>query len=443
MSVLIATGVLAAYAASVVLKFSGNNDVFFDAATMLVTFVLFGHWMEMKSRKGTTDALRAVFDLVPPTATVLRDGQELKLPTAQIVVGDTVVLRPGDKIPVDGEVLSGSTSIDEALVTGESLPVDKEPGDAVIGGSINRSGTIAFEATKVGADAALAQIVKLVQTAQNSKAPGQRLADKAAQYLVILAVGSGIVTFLAWTLVGNAGFVLALTFAISAIVIACPDALGLATPTAVAVGTGIAARHNILIKDAATLEGVSAVQSVVLDKTGTLTEGKPSLTDVMTTPKWTEEELLALAASGEHGSEHPLSWAVVEGAKSRGVAVAPAEVFHAIAGHGVEARVNNRRIVLGNAKLMRDQGVALGDLEERAAALAERGRTPMFIAIDGRAAGLVAVADTIRPSARVAIQRLKEFAIEMDVLRRETYVDVLTVLAGGSARTVVTPSTNH
>ncbi len=413
MSVLIATGVIAAYAASIVLMIDGNDEVFFDAAAMLVTFVLFGHWMEMKSRKGTTDALRALFDLVPPTATLLRNGQEIEVPTAEIIAGDIVVLRPGDKIAVDGEVLSGSTSVDEALVTGESLPVDKNPGDQVIGGSINRSGAVTFRATKVGADTALAQIVRLVQTAQSSKAPGQRLADKAAQYLVILAVGSGIATFFAWTLFGNAGFVLALTFAISAVVIACPDALGLATPTAVAVGTGIAARHNILIKDAATLEGVSNTQAVVLDKTGTLTEGKPSLTDVIPAHDWTEQELLRLAASAEHGSEHPLSRAVVEGAEARGITLQPAEEFRSIAGHGIEARVQNRGIVIGNAKLMRDQRVDLGELVEQAATLAGEGRTPIFVAVDGLVAGLVAVADTIKPSARVAVQRLKELGIEV------------------------------
>ncbi|MCC7023017.1 MAG: HAD-IC family P-type ATPase, partial [Thermomicrobiales bacterium] len=220
MSVLIATGVLAAYVASVLLMLIGGDEVFFEAAAMLVSFVLFGHWMEMKSRRGTTDALRALFDLVPPTATVMRDGGEIEVPTAEIVVGDVVMLRPGEKVPVDGEILTGQTSVDEALVTGESLPVEKGLGDPVVGGSINRSGAVTFRATKVGSDTALAQIVALVQQAQSSKAPGQRLADRAAQYLVILAVGSGIVTFLAWVLIGDADFVLALTFAISAVVIA-------------------------------------------------------------------------------------------------------------------------------------------------------------------------------------------------------------------------------
>jgi Cu2+-exporting ATPase len=413
MSVLIATGVLAAYIASVVLMFVGGEEVFFEAAAMLVTFVLFGHWMEMKSRRGTTDALRALFDLVPPTATVLRDGREVEVPTAEIVVGDVVVLRPGEKVPVDGEILSGQTSVDEALVTGESLPVEKGPGDPLVGGSINRAGTVTFRATKVGSDTALAQIVALVQRAQSSKAPGQRLADRAAQYLVILAVGSGIVTFLAWMLFGNAGFVLALTFAISAVVIACPDALGLATPTAVAVGTGIAARHNILIKDAATLEGLSGIQAVVLDKTGTLTEGKPSLTDVVTSDGWSDVDLLRIAASAEQGSEHPLSRAIVEGAQGRGIPLPTAEAFAAIAGHGIEATVEGRTVLIGNAKLMRDRGVDIAALEDRAGALASAGRTPMYVGIEGQAAGILAVADTIKPSAREAIRRFREAGLEV------------------------------
>ncbi len=281
MSVLIATGVMAAYGFSVVITLGDLGETFFEAAAMLVTFVLFGHWMEMKARRGTTDSLRALFDLVPPRATVLRDGSEVDLPTSEIVVGDLVVLRPGDKVPVDGVIEDGETSVDEALVTGESLPVDKARGDTLIGGSINRSGFVRFRAIKIGADTALAQIVKMVEEAQSSKAPGQRLADRAAQYLVVLAVGSGLVTFLVWQFLVGETTLLSLTFAISAIVIACPDALGLATPTAVAVATGIGARHNLLFKDAATLERVSQVTTVVMDKTGTLTEGAPRLTDVV------------------------------------------------------------------------------------------------------------------------------------------------------------------
>jgi Cu2+-exporting ATPase len=357
MSVLMATGVLAAYLFSVLITFLGG-ETFYEAAAMLVTFVLFGHWIEMRSRRGTNDALRALFDLVPPQATVIRDGEELTIPSSEVRLDDTVVLKPGDKVPVDGKVTDGETSIDEALVTGESVPVTKRPGDAVIAGSINRSGSVRFRATAVGADTTLAQIVDLVQQAQNSKAPGQRLADRAAQYLVILAVGSGIITFLAWYFLGGAAAITAMTFAISAVVIACPDALGLATPTAVAVGTGIGARHNILIKDAATLENVSRIDAIVLDKTGTLTEGEPSLTDVYALDGRSEDDLLRLVAPAEKYSEHPLAEAIV------------------------------------------------------AVALAGAGKTPMFVAVDGEPAGIVAVADAIKPSALETLRRLKEMGIE-------------------------------
>jgi Cu2+-exporting ATPase len=415
MSVLIATGVLAAYLSSVVLTIVGEEDTFYEAAAMLVTFVLFGHWMEMKSRRGTTDALRALFDLVPPMATVLRNGEEVEVPSSEVVVGDIVVLKPGDKVPVDGVVERGETAIDESLVTGESIPVDKRPGDEVVGGSINQSGSVVFRATKIGAETALGQIVKLVEQAQSSKAPGQRLADKAAQYLVILAVSAGTITFVTWFAFVREDFLLSLTFAISAVVIACPDALGLATPTAVAVGTGLGARHNILIKDAATLEGVSQVDAVVLDKTGTLTEGKPQLTDVVA-PNGDGDELLRLAASAEQGSEHPLARAIVDGAKERSLPLVAAESFQAITGHGLEATVDGRRLLVGNRKLMADQGISLDGLEDRASQLAAAGRTPMFVAVDGAAAGIVAVADTIKPSARRAVQRFQELDIEVAMI---------------------------
>jgi Cu2+-exporting ATPase len=411
MSVLIATGVLAAYLFSVLITFLGG-ETFYEAAAMLVTFVLFGHWMEMRSRRGTNDALRALFDLVPPQATVIRDGEEVEIPSSEVRLNDTVLLRPGDKVPVDGEVTEGETSIDEALVTGESVPVAKRPGDAVIAGSINRSGSVRFLATAVGADTTLAQIVDLVQQAQNSKAPGQRLADRAAEYLVILAVGSGIVTFLAWYFLGGAAAITAMTFAISAVVIACPDALGLATPTAVAVGTGIGARHNILIKDAATLENVSRIDAVVLDKTGTLTEGEPSLTDTFALDNKSENDLLRLVAPAEKGSEHPLAEAIVAGARESGIEVGDAARFEAIAGHGVRAEVDGRVVLVGNLKLMDENGIDAFVLEERAAALAEGGKTPMFVAVDGKPAGLVAVADTIKPSARETLRRFEQMGIE-------------------------------
>ena len=360
MSVLIATGVLAAWGFSVGLTLAGQGETFYEAAAMLVTFVLFGHWMEMKSRRGTTDALRALFDLVPPTASVIRDGAEREVPTSEIVVGDRIHLRPGDKVAVDGLIVEGTTSIDESLVTGESIPVDKGPGDAAIGGAINRSGSVVMEATKVGNETTLAQIVALVEQAQSSKAPGQRLADQAASYLVIVAVGAGILTFLAWYILARADIQTALTFAISAVVIACPDALGLATPTAVAVATGLGARLNILFKDAATLEMLARVRAMILDKTGTLTEGRPELTDIVSAsvggaPQGDANELLRLVASAESGSEHPLATAIARAASDRNLPLASASDFVAVTGKGMAARADGHDVVVGNAALLRDR----------------------------------------------------------------------------------------
>jgi Cu2+-exporting ATPase len=411
MAVLVATGVLAAWLASVFLTVIGE-ETFFEAAAMLVTFVLFGHWMEMKSRMGTSDSLRALFDIVPPTATVIRDGQELELATSEIVVGDLIRLRPGDKVPVDGVVSSGSSSIDESLVTGESIPVEKGLGDELIGGSVNQSGTLTFEATKIGADTALGQIIDLVERAQNSKAPGQRLADRAAGVLVIVAVSAGLLTFAAWTLFSDEDFIRALTFAISAVVIACPDALGLATPTAVAVGTGIGARHNILIKDAATLEGIGALDAIALDKTGTLTVGEPAVTDLIASDGRSDDELLRLVASAEQGSEHPLAAAIVRAARERRLQLAETDEFEAVAGHGLKATVDGHRLAVGNARLLEREGIGAATLAGRAERLAEEGKTAMYVAVDGEPAGLVAAADQIRPSARAAIAALKGLGLE-------------------------------
>ncbi|MGH2945809.1 MAG: heavy metal translocating P-type ATPase [Solirubrobacteraceae bacterium] len=415
MAVLVATGVLAAWLASVVLTVAGE-ETFYEAAAMLVTFVLFGHWMEMKSRRGTSDSLRALFDIVPPTAAVIRDGRELELPTSDIVVGDVVRLRPGDKVPVDGRVTGGSSSVDESLVTGESIPVEKVVGDDVIGGSINRSGTLTFDATRIGADTALGQIIDLVERAQSSKAPGQRIADRAAGVLVVVAVSAGLITFAAWTLFSDEDFIRSLTFAISAVVIACPDALGLATPTAVAVGTGIGARHSILIKDAATLEGIGALDAIALDKTGTLTVGEPALTDVVTNDALDDDELLRLVASAERGSEHPLATAIVRGAEERGLELSEPDGFEAIAGYGLAAGVDGRRLLVGTARLLERDGIELGTLGDRAAELAAEGKTAMFVAVDGGVAGLVAAADQIRPSAPAAVAALKELGLEVALI---------------------------
>ncbi len=410
MAVLIATGVLAAYFGSLILMFTISGETFFDAAAMLVTFVLFGHWMEMKSRRGTSEALRALFNLIPPQATVIRDGKEMTIPSAEIVKDDIVVLRPGDKVPVDGEIIEGQTSIDESLVTGESMPVQKEKGSRVVGGSVNQTGTVKFKAMQVGADTVLAQIIKLVETAQNSKAPGQRIADKAAAVLVVVAVGSGIATFLGWYLFGGGDVFMALMFAISAVVIACPDALGLATPTAVAVGTGIGARHNILIKNAATLENTSRLTAVVLDKTGTLTEGKPKVTDVIALDDFSESDVLSYEAGVESGSNHPLAKAIVDEAKQRKIEAAALENFESIAGHGLKAMVKGKTVLVGTEKLMKDHKIEVSSAQEAMQKLA--GKTFSLLAVDGKLKGIVAAADTPRASAKKAIDGLKALGIE-------------------------------
>src|SRR5713226_7864412 len=358
MSVLIATGITAAYSFSVLLTILQSSDSYYEATALLITFVLFGHWLEMRSRRGTTDALEALLRLVPPQARVLRDRIETIIPTSQVRVGDIIILKPGDRVPVDGRIVEGETAIDESLVTGEAIPVAKNVGDNVIGGSINQSGSVRFEATKVGDETALAQIVRLVEVAQNSKAPGQRLADRFAQYLVVLAIGAGLVTFLFWFGFARQPVLTALTFAISAIVIACPDALGLATPTAVAVGTGLGAKHNILIKDAPTLEGVSKIQAVVFDKTGTLTEGRPRISEIATVQGWDEDEALRLVGGAETDSNHPLSNAVLERARRRQLKL-PKEIerFENLSGLGVKASIEGKEVLVGTVKLMKQRGV--------------------------------------------------------------------------------------
>lgn len=415
MNVLVSTGVLAAYLASAGLLLTGHDtggDTFFEAAAMLIVFVLLGHWLEMRSRRGTADALRSLLDLVPSTAAVMRQDREITIPTSEIVVGDRIRLRPGDRIPVDGVVLEGRTSVDESMLTGESLPVDRVPGEPLTGGTINRSGSVLFEATRVGADTALAQIVRLVETAQSSKAPGQRLADRAAQYLVILAVGAGIVTFVAWYVIGNRDLAESLMFAISAVVIACPDALGLATPTAVAVASGVGARNSILIKNAATLEALASLRTVAFDKTGTLTTGTPAVTDIIPTGSADEREMLALSASAEAGSEHPLARAIVDAAVEREIPYRTADDFQAIAGKGLTATVDRRSITIGNDAAMVDAGIDTTFETARAVQLASEGKTPVFVAIDGKLAGLIGIADTIRAESSRAIADLEALGVQ-------------------------------
>ncbi len=417
MAVLIAVGITAAYVFSVILTLLGSDESFYEAAAMLTTFVLFGHWMEMKSRRGTTDALQALFNLVPPQARLFKDGKEVLVSTAEVKLGDILILKPGDKVPVDGEITEGETAIDESLVTGESIPVTKSMGASVIGGSINTSGSVKFKATKVGEDTALAQIVKMVETAQNSKAPGQKIADRFAKYLVIVAVGGGLLTFVIWFFIMGAPLMVALTFAISTVVIACPDALGLATPTAVAVGTGLGAKYNILIKDAPTLEQVSKIQAVVLDKTGTLTEGKPKVTDTIAAPGFSEDEILRLDAAAETKSGHPLSKAILEEVSKRKLTVpTQIEKFNSISGHGVEAVVDDKHVLVGTIKLMNDRQVDISPLQADIDRLLSEGKTLMILAVDTKIAGVVAAADTIKPTAKDAISAMKKLGLEVAMI---------------------------
>ena len=412
MSVLIATGVLAAYLSSVYLTVIGYPTAYFEAAGMLVTFVLFGHWMEMKSRRGTSDALHALFDLVPPRARVIRDGREQDLPTSEVVKGDVLRVLPGEKIPVDGELKEGETDVDESLVTGESSSVHKKSGAPVVGGSINVSGAVTMTALHVGKDTVLAQIASLVERAQNSKAPGQRIADKAAAILVIVAVSAGVLTFIAWSVFAHAPFLTALTFAISAVVIACPDALGLATPTAVAVGTGLGAKHNILIKDAATLEGVSRIQTIILDKTGTLTVGKPTVTDIEPADGVDRNELLDVAAGLSRSSTHPLSQAIVRAADASGTPAIPSQNVENISGKGLRGSVAGEQVLVGNASLLADNGVATDAVVKAGNELAAQGRSLTYIAKGGRALGVIGITDAVRTSSAEAIRQLKAAGVE-------------------------------
>jgi Cu2+-exporting ATPase len=415
MMVLVAVAVGAGWLYSLGVTLTGGGEVFYEAATVLSAFVLLGHWFEMRARGGANEAIRALLDLAPPMAVVIRDGKTLEVPTAEVQVGDLLFVRPGAKVAVDGEVEDGESDLDESMVTGESLPVHKAPGDAVIGATLNTTGTLRVRATKVGADTALAQIVKLVQEAQNSKAPGQRLADRAAFWLVFVALIGGTGTFLAWSVLAGRPASEAMLFAITVVVITCPDALGLATPTAIMVGTGLGARRGVLFKNAMALEAAAHIDTVVMDKTGTLTKGEPEVTDVIVVGI-DEDRLLALVAAVERESEHPLAEAVVIEAERRGVPVLRAEDFDSVPGHGALATVDGHRVVVGNRRLMERDGVDLAQLGARRQQLAEGGRTAVVVAVDGRAAGLIGMADAPRETAAAAVAELQRLGAEVVML---------------------------
>ncbi len=416
MMVLIAVAIGTAWVYSVAATFWIEGEPFYEAAVMLAVFVLLGHWLEMRARGGANDAIRTLLDLAPPSAVMLRGGTPVEVPTAEVVVGDLLLVRPGARVPVDAEVVDGVSDVDESTVTGESIPVAKGPGDALVGATINTTGTLRARASAVGADTALAQIVTLVQEAQGSRAPGQRLADRAAAWLVLVALAGGLLTFLAWYVVVGVTVEKALLFAITVVVITCPDALGLATPTAIMVGMGLGARRGILFKSAVALEQAAGVDMVVFDKTGTLTEGSPVVIEVVTSGGVDPDDLIRRAAAVEGDSEHPLARAVVADADRRRVEVPAAGDFRSIPGEGAVALVDGVSVAIGNPGLMAREGIDPAPLAADVRRLAEAGRTAVHVGVDGRLAGVIGVADAPRPSAVRAVADLAAIGVRTAML---------------------------
>ena len=420
MDTLVALGTGAAWAYSAVavvapgLFPAGTAGMYFEVAVIVIALILLGQALELRAKSRSSAAIRKLLELQAKTARVIRDGHEMDVPVEEVVVGDTVLVRPGEKVPVDGVILEGESAIDESVVTGESVPVDKRAGDQVIGASVNKTGAFTFRATQVGADTALARIVQMVEQAQSSRPPIGRLVDKVSSYFVPSVMIIAILTFLAWFNFGPEPAVNhAVVTMVAVLVIACPCALGLATPISLMVGVGKAAEHGVLIRNGEALETASRLEVVVLDKTGTITKGRPELTDVLPLEGFSEEELLRMAAVADRRSEHPLATAIVEGARARGIELDEPERFDAVPGHGVEAVVGGRRVAVGNRKLMEREGVSLSEFEERAARLADEGTTPMFVTVDGRAAGIIGVADPIKEDSVAAVRALERMGVEV------------------------------
>jgi Cu2+-exporting ATPase len=414
MATLVVLSVGTGYVFSVGATFVFGGVQFYEAVSVLLVFILLGHWLEMRARAGANDAMRALMDLAPPMANVIRDGKEVQIPTAEVLTGDIVVVRPGDKIPVDGEVIEGESQVDESMLTGESMPVKKSLGSQVAGATINKSGSFRYRTTKVGAETALAQIVKLVQAAQNSKAPAQLLADKASQWLVLIAVLIGVATFVVWYWGIGQTLLFALTLTITVFVIACPDALGLATPMAVMIGTGRGARNGILIKNASALEDATKLNVVIFDKTGTLTQGKPEVVDIAAAPGRTPDEVLALAATMEKHSEHPLAHAILERAGDK--AVQRAERFTNVDGMGAKAVLDGDPVLVGNRRLMDAERVDMAGVQQKAARMQGAGRTVVHVARAGRLWGLIAIADAPRPTAMATVRDLRARGVKVAML---------------------------
>ncbi|MBE0680717.1 MAG: heavy metal translocating P-type ATPase [Anaerolineales bacterium] len=394
----------------------GTSEPFYDVVAVVIALVVLGQALELRAKGQSSSAIKKLLGLQAKTARVIRDGKEMDLPVEEVLVGDVIQVRPGEKVPVDGVIVEGSSAVDESMLTGESLPASKKMGDEVIGATINKTGAFKFRTTKVGKDTALAQIVKMVQDAQNSKAPIARLADTVSGYFVPIVMILAVWTFVIWFVIGpQPQLVYALVTSVTVLIIACPCALGLATPMSLMVGIGKGAENGILIRSGEALQTARAIQIVVLDKTGTITKGRPELTDIVISdqPTVKDDELLRLASSVEKVSEHPLAQAIVEGAQARKLELAEVQDFDAIPGHGVSAKVEGRSILIGNLKLMNRENIALGSLEEKSKSLADDGKTPMFIALNGKAAGIIAVADTVKEDSAEAIKALQGMGIEV------------------------------
>jgi Cu+-exporting ATPase len=386
-------------------------DLYFETAGVIISLILLGRYLEAVSKGKTSETIKKLMGLSPKTAVVIHDDKEIVIPVEEVEVGDIVLVRPGERIPVDGEVIEGRTSVDESMLTGESIPVEKNPGSRIVGGSINKNGTVRFKATRVGKDTTLARIIKLVEDAQGSKAPIAKMADVISGYFVPIVITIAVIAAAAWALSGESA-VFSLTIFISVLVIACPCALGLATPTAIVVGTGKGAEYGVLIKSGEALETAHKIDTIIFDKTGTITEGEPKVTDIITNGDISQDELLQFSASAEAGSEHPLGEAIVNSARDRNLELMRAESFEAIPGHGIEVIIQGKKMLLGNKKLMDDRNIRI-PLQNEADRLSEEGKTPMFVAIDGRLAGIIAVADVIKPSSGKAVEALHRMGIEI------------------------------
>ncbi len=431
MNTLIAVGTSAAYGYSVVATFfpqvftGGGLEpaVYYELSSIIIAFILLGRFLEARAKGQTSEAIHRLMDLRARTARVLREGIESDIPVDDVQVGDVVIVRPGEKIPVDGVVISGRSSVDESMLTGESIPVEKGEGTEVIGATLNKTGSFRFRAARVGRETALAQIIRLVEEAQGSKAPIQRLVDRIASVFVPAVIGIALITGLVWLLVGpEPRLTYALLAFVAVLIIACPCAMGLATPTAIMVGVGRGAEEGVLIRNAEALERAHRVQAVVLDKTGTLTRGKPEVTDVIALNGFAPDEVLRLAAAAERGSEHPLGEAIVTRARESGITVPEPDDFDSVPGHGIVAQVEKRTVIAGNPALLTQRGVAQDGAAERAATLAQEGKTPMYVAVDGKVAGVIAVADTLKPNAPDVVRALKRLGLDVVMMTGDNRV---------------------